>query len=258
MFKSLKELWEYRLFLSEFTMQYLRVRYRGSALGFFWTLLNPLLLCLVLGFIFSYINRVPMEQFAPFFFSAYIPWMFFVNSVGLSSAAVLMNSSLVTRINIPKVVFPVAIVLGQVLDLLAGLAVVIGLILLLGFPLHGALTFLPVSVILTVIFVCGFSIAMSAGTVFLRDLGFLWTNLSLLWFFVSPILYPLDRLPKEAQAILVWNPFLPFLRLFQEPFTKGELPSIEVLAAAVGLALCSMVLGLLYFKSTEKHFYKHL
>src|SRR3954447_8385783 len=102
MVEAIQEISHYREFLREYVLQLLRARYRGSVLGFFWTLLNPLLVCVSFTLVFAVINRVTVREFMPYFLGGYVPWLFFQNTGSTATTAIVGNMHYVSRVYVPK------------------------------------------------------------------------------------------------------------------------------------------------------------
>jgi ABC-type polysaccharide/polyol phosphate export permease len=255
---ALQELIEYREFLKQYVLQTLRSRYRSSVLGFFWTLLNPLLTCVVLSIVFSYINRVDLRTFGTYFFSGYIPWMFFLAATVAGTSCIVGNAAYVTRIYLPKVIFPIWSTLVGVADLLAGLLIVFGVMLFTQAPFTPALLVLPFSLLLLILFSLGLCFLFGALNVFVRDFQFLWTAVTFLWFFFSPILYPLTNIPEGARAYFAMNPIVPFLQLFQDPISRGLFPPGTAFVYASIYTAVSLVAGTFFFVRSQRSFYLYL
>ncbi|MGA2183531.1 MAG: ABC transporter permease [Bryobacteraceae bacterium] len=258
MFSGLKQLIQYREFFRQTILQQLKARYRSSALGFLWTLLNPLLALLVLSFVFSYVNHWNLKVFGVYFFSGYVPWLFFVSATNGAANAVVGNGLYVTRISVPRLVFPLSVVAVSAVDFGVGLVILFALALLVNAPLTAACLILPLGVILLALFITGLSMLFAATGVFLRDFQFLWGHLTFLLFFLSPILYPLDRISPNLRQYMALNPALPFLRLFQEPVASGQLPSAATVIWAAALAVSAVVAGYAAFMRLERRFYLYL
>jgi ABC-type polysaccharide/polyol phosphate export permease len=258
MFAQIRELHLYRDFLRQYTLQQIRSRYQDSVLGFLWTWLNPILTCVTFLFVFSFVSQVDLRSFGLFFLSGYIPWMFMTAAVGIGGNSIVGNTGYVTRIYVPNLIFPLSTTLVQLIDLMIGMLVIAMVFVALGAAWTPSLLVLPVSLVLVVAFTLGFVLIMSTATVFMRDILLLWASVSFVWFFLTPILYPLSKMPKEAQGWMELNPFLPFVRLFQEPIAFGRVPSMDVFAAAGLIAGIVLIAGFVTFSRAQKHFYLYL
>jgi ABC-type polysaccharide/polyol phosphate export permease len=255
---AFQELIEYREFLKQFVLQTLFSRYRSSVLGFFWTLLNPLLSCLVLSVVFSYINKADLRTFGPYFFSGYMPWIFFVAATANGTACIVANSPYVNRVYLPKVIFPIWAATLSTVDLVASIFVLFGLMFAIKAPFTPALLMLPVSMFLLIVFSLGLCFLFGALNVFVRDFQYLWGALTFLWFFFSPILFPLANIPAGPRVYFAMNPMVSFLQLFQDPISKGLLPPGTVVLQASIYAVVSLVVGTVYFVRSQRSFYLYL
>jgi len=258
MLTPLRELFRYREFFAQIVLQQIRTRYRGSVLGFLWTLLNPLMVFLSLSFIFSYINHWDLKTFGVYFFSGYVPWTFFSNVTLGATSAIVGNSLYVTRIYAPRLIFPLATVAVNLVDLGAGLAILAALVLIMGAPVAAAWVVVPLGVLLLALFAAGLGLLFAAMGVFFRDFQFLWSNVAFLLFFLCPILYPVERLPPSAREYMQLNPVVPFLQFFQEPVFGGKMPSLETVFYALFLAVAAAVAGYATFVRTERRFYLYI
>jgi lipopolysaccharide transport system permease protein len=256
--EELKKVLEYKEFLWQFTAQQLKTRYRGSVLGFVWTLFNPVLTCLVLSIVFSYLNKWDLRTTGLYFFAGYIPWLFFVAGTMGATYSIVGNAQYVNRIYVPRGIFPIASTLVNFADLLAGVLVVLAYMTIFGAGFTPAIAILPVSVVIFGIFVLGISLLFAAINVFLRDFQFLWASLSFLWFFFTPILFQMNAIPASARPYFEMNPVLPFIRMFQQPICYGVMPSVETLGLAFLYSVTVLVVGMAVFSRSERSFYLYL
>lgn len=258
MLDELKKLVEYKEFLKQFAVQQLRVRYRGSILGFIWTLLFPLLTCVSFTIIFGYISHADLKSYGVYFLSGYVPWLFFVISTSLANGSILGNANYVSRILVPKSVFPISTVFMGLVDLMAGLLALAIVMVFVSAPFSASLLILPVSVVLTVAFTLGVCLLFASLNVFLRDFGHLWGVVSFLWFFFTPILYPIKNIPEGPRQYFEMNPILPFIRLFQNPISSGSLPDLQTFMLAAVYSVASLLLGFTIFARQQRRFYLYL
>ena len=258
MLDELKELLEYKEFLRQFTAQQLKTRYRASILGFVWTLLNPVLICLFLSVVFSYINRWDVRTTGLYFFAGYMPWLFFINGTMGATFCIIGNTHYVNRVYVPRLIFPIATTLVNLTDLAAGMVVVLGYMALVGANFSTALATIPISILVMGVFVLGVSFLYAAVNVFLRDFQFLWASVSFLWFFFTPILYHIAALPAHVRPYFAMNPLVPFIRLFQQPICDGVVPAWTTFGLALLYAVTMLGIGLAAFSRSERWFYLYL
>lgn len=258
MLDELRRLAEYKEFLKQFALQQLRTRYRGSVLGFIWTLLNPLLTCISFTIIFGYISKVNLRTYGVYFLSGYVPWLFFVNSASFANGSILGNANYVARIRVPKSVFPISSVVMNFVDLVAGLLAVAAVMAFFSAPFSVNLLILPLSAVLIAAFSLGICLLFATLNVFLRDFGYLWNVVSFLWFFFTPIIYPISKIPEGPRQYFELNPILPFIRLFQSPISGGSLPDSNTFLLATIYSIASLLLGLAIFAHQQRRFYLYL
>ena len=254
----LKEALDNREFLKEFTLQQLRGRYRNSVLGYLWTLLIPLLLFATFAFVFSVVNRLDSRTFAPFFFSGYLPWLLFVNTANAATTSVVGNAHIITKIRAPKSIFPLSALLVNLVEFGGFVVATLALMALLNAKFTPAMLFIPVATAILVVFVLGIAFLFSTIQVFFRDFTFMWTSLSFLLFFCTPILFPLTQVSPAFRPYFELNPLLPFVRMFQEPISKGVLPSLETITVSSLYAVVLFVFGASVFSRAQKSFYSYL
>ncbi len=230
-------------------VQELRVRYQRSILGFVWTLLNPLLMMVTLSWVFSRLIT-EIDNYPLFLFAGMVPWNFLNNSLGESAFCIIQNEALIRKIYLPKLVFPLARVLINLLTFVLSLAALFLLMLPMGARVTPAILFLPLVIGLFAVFALGLSLIVATANTFFRDCGHLVTVFLQAWYFATPILFPIERL-KGEQWRLRFNPAFYFIELFHDVLYTGRWPRIGLVAAAAVIAAASLGIGYAIFKSHE-------
>jgi ABC-type polysaccharide/polyol phosphate export permease len=254
----LREALDNHEFLKEFTLQQLRSRYRNSVLGYLWALLIPLALFATFAFVFSVVNRLDSRTYAPFFFAGYLPWLLLVNTANSAIVSVVGNAHFITRIRVPKSVFPVSALLVNLVEFGGFVLATLILMALLNAKFTAAMLFLPVAVIILVVFVLGIAFLFATLQVFFRDFTFVWSTASFLLFFCTPILFPLTQIAPAFRPYFELNPFLPFVRMLQEPISRGVLPSADTVLISMLYAVVLFIFGAAVFSRAQKSFYSYL
>jgi ABC-type polysaccharide/polyol phosphate export permease len=229
--------------------QELRVRYQRSILGFFWTLLNPLLMMATLSWVFSYLMK-DFENYPLFLFAGMVPWSFLSGSLNDCASCIIVNEGLIRKIYMPKLVFPIARVLTNLLTLVLSLAAMYLLLLPMGARLTPSIVCLPIVIGVFAVFALGLGFMVATANTFYRDCGHLVSVFLQAWYFATPIMFPLETF-KEAQWKFLFNPALYFVELFHDVLYKGRWPQMGMLAAAVLIAATSLGIGYATFKSHE-------
>lgn len=243
----LRELYRYRALIAMLVVRELRARYRGSVLGFCWSLLNPLLLMSVYALVFAVYLRVPMEHYAVFLFTGLLPWLWFASSLGHAVGIIVGSGGLVKRVLFPAEILPLVSVLANLANLLLALPVLVLFLLLAGIRPGPQWAFLPLLLLLQLVLTVGLALPLAALNVHLRDVEQILGNALVLLFFLSPILYPVsavpDRLPVGAglalpvRALYFLNPVAGLVQGYQDIFFFGRGPHGGHLAVAAAAAL---------------------
>ena len=220
MLANLRELFRCRGLIETLVVRELKARYRGSVLGFFWSFVNPLLLLLVYSFVFSVVLpgfRGDLEPYALFLFCGLLPWTWFSSALLESSNALIMNGNLINKVQFPAEVLPIVAVLSNTVHFFLALPVLGGFLLFYAAPLRLAeLVWFPVVILVQLILSLGLGLLLSALTVHFRDLKDLLANLLTLWFFCTPIIYPMSMLPANGRFLMNLNPFAHLAISYQE------------------------------------------
>lgn len=260
MFSGIKTLFSYRELLFSLTKKELKVKYRGSALGFFWSLLNPILTMLVYSFVFSIVLRGGIEEFAIFLICALLPFNFLSNSVNYGASSIIANSNLVNKIYFPREIIPLSIVLSNLINFFFELAAIFIVLGIMGYKFYMFLYLLPVLIFLQFFLVVGMTLLVSALNVFFRDLQHLITIIMMVWFFGTPIIYPLKLVPPEYQFIMKINPMTIYAAYYRNIFYYVKYPegagfpnTLETLGA-LGITLLIFFIGYYVFKRLEPRF----
>jgi len=260
MIKQFRDLISYRELLFSLTKKELKVKYRGSFLGFFWSLLNPILIMLVYSFVFSIVLRQGIKEFSVFLLCALLPFNFFSNSVNYGSGSVISNANLVKKIYFPKEIIPLSIVFSNLINFLLELIILFIVLSIFRYKFYTYLYFLPVVMIVQVFFVSGVSLLVSSLNVLFRDLQHLVSILMMVWFFGTPIIYPLSMVPERFQFIMQINPMAVFATFYRNIFyyvkyPEGfQWPSLWIILICLGITFGTFFLGYFVFKKIEPRF----
>lgn len=252
---QLRELWEHRDLLLLLTQKELKVKYKGTALGFFWSLLNPLLMMVVYTAVFSVIARFPIERYPIFLLAGLLPWTAFAGSVLGSTTTIILNGNLVRRVRFPVEFLPLSIALSYIVNLVPSLGILLLFALVFHQPLGWPLLALPLLVVLQACFAVGISLAVSSLTVYFRDLEHLVQVGMTVWFFGTPIIYPLSAFNgKLLGKLLGLNPMTWLADSYQRVWHADAWPQPAFLAGFAVAALLVLFLGQLLFSRLARRF----
>ena len=230
----------------------LKVRYRRSTLGFVWTMLQPLLTMVVLTTVFSHAFRFDLPAYPVYALSGLLFWNFFSQAITSSMYSLRGNANLLSKVPVPKAVFPVATLLAGLVNLLLALVPLAVILLVTGHPIRPAIAFVPVSILVAAVFTLGFGLMLSPLAAFFQDLMELVSVVLMMVMYLTPIFYPPAIVPEHYRAWLRWNPVSVVMEVFRDPIYRGELPSASSFGAACLLAGLSLVLGVLAFRRASK------
>lgn len=255
----LKELYAYIEMIFSLVKRDLKGRYKGSALGFFWTFLNPLLQLAVYTMVFSTIMRSGIEDYYLFLFVALIPWIFFSTSLTGGASCIMAQQDMVKKIYFPREVLPVAYVTSQFVNMLLSFIVIFIVLFFSGHFLQpAAVLCLPLIMIIEYILALGFTMVMSAVTVYIRDLEYILGIFTMAWQFLTPVMYPIEQVPEQIRIVFSFNPMTYIITAYRDILYYGKMPRLETLLSAVIIGSIMLVTGWTVFFRLQKRFVEEI
>jgi len=255
---GLRELWKYRELLYFLTWRDILVRYKQAVIGVAWAGLNPLLTMIVFTVVFNKALGIKSPSadvpYAVFSFSGLLPWNFFAGALSRSGVSLVGNANLLTKVYFPRLVIPISAVLAGLVDLAISFVVLLGLMAAYGIAPTWHIVFVPVFVALAFVTSLAVSLWLSALNVLYRDVQYVIPFLVQLWMFVSPVIYPISKIPAGAlRTVFVLNPMTGVIGGFRWALLGQQFPGgyVWVSLAVIGVLLIS---GLYYFKRMERVF----
>jgi len=251
-----RELWNYRELLYFLVWRDIKVRYRQTALGATWAIVQPFLTMAVFSVFFGALVGVPSDgvPYPVFAYVALVPWMYFAAALTQASTSLVDHSRLVTKVYFPRVLVPAAAVAAGLVDLAIAFLVLAGMLLYYGIVPTAAVLTLPFLVILTSAAALGASLWLAALNARYRDVRHLMPFLIQLWLFLTPVAYPSSVVPDRWRPVYAMNPMAGIIEGFRWALVgSGERPGVP-LAVSVAVILTVLVGGLFYFRRTERSF----
>ncbi|MDP8217308.1 MAG: ABC transporter permease [Candidatus Theseobacter exili] len=246
------EIYQRRELLKGLVVRNLKIRYKGSVLGFFWSLLDPLFM------MFIYLLFIRIMRFSidlPYLLSGIIVWQFFVMCVNDSLGAISGNTNLVKKIYFPRVILPLSQVLANLVNFLLSLAVLFVFLLFIRTDIQVAgLLILPVIVFLEAIFCLGLALAVSSISVYFRDAYHIVGVLLMAWFFMTPIIYPTSLVPERFFSLYLLNPLSSILIVFRGILFGTAMPGGPLLFVSLGFCVVLFAVGIVIFAKLEPYF----
>ena len=255
----LHEIYDYREMIFSLVKRDLRGRYKGSALGFLWTFINPLLQLLVYTMVFSVIMRNGIKDYYLFLFVALIPWLFFSSCVSVGCSCVLDAGDLVKKIYFPREVLPIAFVTGAFVNMLLCLIVVFCVLIVSGKGLNPvALLFLPIVMVVEYVLALGFTLILSGWTVYLRDLKHVLGIITMAWQFATPVMYSIDMVPEKMRWVFFLNPMSSVIEAYRSILYYKQIPELSTLVTAVVVGVLFLIFGAVLFRRIQRGFAENL
>lgn len=253
----LTRFWQRRDLLWHMTVRHLRGQYKQSVLGYAWAFVNPLSLIIILSFVFSTILRITVPEQVPyplFIFVGLLPWIFFSTAIASATDSVVNAASLVTKVYFPREILPTAAVLTKLVDLTFGLMILAALMVYYGHPPEATAVWMPVLFFIHLIFTLGLSYPLAALNLFFHDVRFLVGVTLTLWFYMTPIIYPIDLVPEKYELIFDINPNSLFIRAYRRVLLYGDSPGLDKVFYGLVIALVTFLVGYYLFKKMERGF----
>jgi len=277
MLSELSELFRYRDLLFQLVARDLKVRYKNSVLGFFWSLINPLVQVATITIVVRYIMRVEIPNYSAYLLVAYLPWMFFQMSLMDASQSVLMHHDLLKKVYFPREVLPLSMVVANLIHFLLALVVFFIYLLVLRAPIVATWWLVPFLIAIEFLLVAGLALFVSCLNVFYEDIKYIVSVVLNILFYLTPIIYMSEmvynRLHAAGQDLLfslyLLNPLNAIVVAFRKtllppysvppgrstPFNLQDLPlDYRLLAIAAAVSVLVAVFGYLYFNSRKWSF----
>ncbi len=254
MIELFRDSYRYRELIWALALKELKIRYKRSVLGFAWALLNPALLMLVMTLVFSTIMRFAIPHYAIFLLSVLLPWTFFAQSLSYAVEAIVTNGDLIKKIAVPKLVFPMAALVSNIINLLLSLIPLAILVPLMRHPFYWTWIYLPVPLVALAIFTLGMTFFFAVANVFYRDVAHILQILLSAWFYLTPIIYPLDAIPARYHWFFKMNPIIYVINGFRLSVYYGMLPKAPPIIASFVCAFISLIIGYSIFRRYQDKF----
>lgn len=248
----MRELYRYRDLIWTLVQRDLKVRYRRSAIGFLWTMLQPLLMLLVLNIVFRQLFRFEVKNYPVYVLAGLLFWNFFQQTIVSSMKSLKGNAIILKKLPVPLAVFPIATVISGLVNLSFAFVPLFAILLATGHPVTPALLFLPVAILVAAIFTLGAGLILSPLAVFFSDVIELVTVVMLMLFYLTPVIYPKSI---AADTDFFWavrfNPIRSILEIFRDPIYYGKLPPLDHFSLSLVIAVVLLAIGVVAFRKSS-------
>lgn len=251
----LVSVWEkYRFLIKQLVARDFKTKYKRSILGYLWSFLNPLLTMAVQYIVFSTLFRSDIKNFPVYLLTGIILFNFFSEAVGQGLISIVANAALITKVYVPKYIYPSTKVISCAINLLISIIPLLIVTILTGTRITPAIFLLPFVLLCLLVFCIGMSLALSSAMVFFRDTQYLWGIACLIWTYATPLFYPESIIPGRFQFILKMNPMYYFVRFARTILIDGISPDPTLYAYCILSAALALVTGSFIFKKAQDKF----
>jgi lipopolysaccharide transport system permease protein len=252
----LGELWEYRELLYFLVWRDIKVRYKQTALGAIWAIIQPFTTMVVFSLFFGKLAKIPSDNipYPIFCFAALVPWTFFANGLTQSSESLIGNANLIRKVYFPRLTIPVAAVLSGIVDFGLAFIVLLGMMLYYGIVPTANVVWLPLFLLLALVCSLGIGLWLSALNLKYRDVRYVVPFLTQIWLFVTPIAYPSALLPARWQLVYGLNPMAGVVRGFRWALLGTATAPGPIIIVSSLASLLILTGGVFYFRRMERTF----
>jgi lipopolysaccharide transport system permease protein len=262
---SLAEVWQYRELLMNLTVRDLKVRYKNSALGIAWSLLNPILMMLVFTLVYTVmLGQSNRSDYAAFILCGLLPWNFFSGSIMGGTGSIVNNGYLIKKVYFPSLVLPTSIMLSNLVNFIVALPVYFVLSWLLGVRFTPYVLFLPIVIVVEMVFIEGVSLLLSSVNVFYRDVQQVMEVVILAWFFLTPVIWDVSLLPASRMVLgvevpvqrltYILNPMASIVAAYRDILYYGRPIGWDFFLRTALTSLIVLVLGFFVFNRLKGRF----
>ncbi len=253
---DLKAVWEYRELLYFLVWRDVKVRYKQTAIGAAWAILQPLLTMAIFTVVFGHFAKIPSDglPYPVFAYTALLPWTYFSQSIGRCGNSLVGNASLITKVYFPRLIIPLASVMPPAVDLLWSFLILLGMLTWFGIAPSWGMLALPLFVLLGLLTALAIGLWLSALDVRYRDVSYVIPFLVQIWMFASPVAYPVSLVPERWRLLYSLNPMAGVIEGFRWALLGTHSPDFGVMAASAVVVLALLLGGTVYFRWMERSF----
>lgn len=253
---DLKEVWGYRELLTLLVWRDVVVRYKQSAIGIGWAIIQPFMMMIIFTIVFGKFAKLPSEgiPYPVFTYCALLPWLYFARSLGDSSNSLVGSSHLVTKVYFPRLILPLSKVFAGLVDFALSFVILIGMMIWYGVTPTWGVLMLPVFMAMAMFTAMAVGLWLTALNVKYRDVVFVVPFLTQIWMYSSPVAYSMTIVPEKWQWVYGLNPMVGVVEGFRWAILGKAAPNPEPMIASLVIVCVLFVSGLYYFKKMEKTF----
>jgi lipopolysaccharide transport system permease protein len=253
---ALRDVWQYRELLYFLVWRDLKVRYKQTALGVLWIVLQPAAATLVFSVVFGHLLRLPSGDlpYPIFVLIGLLPWTYFASSLTRAGGSLVSNAHVITKVYFPRILVPLAGVINGLLDLAVSLVVLLVAMLVFGVAPAGTIVYLPLFLLLAMTVALSVSLWLAALHVHYRDIDHVLPFMTQVWMYATPIIYPSSIIPEQWQPLYGLNPMTTVVEGFRWSLTGQGAPATPMALISISVTLVVLISGMVFFRRTERTF----
>lgn len=253
---ELREVWAYRELLTFLVWRDVAVRYKQTALGAAWAILQPLLTMVIFTIVFGNFANMPSDNlpYPIFAYTALLPWNYFAQAINRSGGSLVGNANLISKVYFPRLIVPIAAAIAPLVDFVVAFVILIAMMLWFGVAPNWGVLALPLFLLLALLTALAVGLWLSALNVRYRDVAYTIPFLVQFWMYASPVVYPVSLVPEQWRLLFSLNPMTGVIEGFRWALLGKASPDFGVMAMSVLVVLGLLFSGLIYFKRMEQTF----
>lgn len=252
---DIRELLNYRELLFSFMWRDIKIRYKQTALGFLWAIIQPLFMMVIFTVIFGGFAKIPSDgiPYPLFSFSALLPWLLFSEGLTRSTMSMVSNANIMTKVYFPRLIMPVSGILSPLVDFAVSISILVIIMAFYGFVPTINVVFLPLFILLALATSLGVGLWLSALNVKYRDFQYTVPFIIQIWMYASPVVYPASIVPESLKIFYSLNPMAGVIEGFRWALLGTAMPGAMILVS-VGVVILLLVSGAFYFRRMEQYY----
>jgi len=256
----LRPVWQYRELLFFLAWRDIKVRYKQTALGVLWIVLQPLLSTVIFTLLFGGLLKVPSSgaPYALFALAALAPWQYFAGSLSRVGGSLVNSANLISKVYFPRLIIPLSGVISTLVDFAIGFGVLVVLLIVYRVPLTPNVLWLPAFLLLAIVTALGFGLWLAALNVKYRDVNYLIPFMLQIWMYITPVVYGSSLIPERYRFLLALNPMTGVVEGFRWALLSGSMPDFvptgPLFGISVAISLVVLLSGVVFFRNTERTF----
>ena len=259
-FPDFRELWLFRELLFTLTFRDIKVRYKQTAIGILWAVIQPVVSMVVFTLVFGKLAKMPSNglPYAAFVLAALLPWQLFAKALTQGSMSMVTMGAIMSKTYFPRLIAPLSSVLSGVVDFAIGLVILLAVMAWYGLMPAWQIVLAPLFIVLAIAAAFAVSLWLSVINAEYRDVQHALPFLTQIWLLLTPVLYPTSVIPQGWHWVFVLNPMVSVIEGFRWSLLGGKAPDIEAMTVSVAATLLLLVAGLVYFARYEKSYVDRL